>query len=137
MRRFQDWPARLNAYIEECRSKSFAWGRFDCVHFGAAWVAKATGHNPLKGLKLRYRSRDGAIKSLERLGYDSIAAAITAHIGEPLTSRFLARRGDIVTLPRDGMDGVGICVDERCVFLHPETGLTFVPLKDVASAWRV
>ncbi|MBM3855052.1 MAG: hypothetical protein FJ399_18170, partial [Verrucomicrobia bacterium] len=37
--RLPDWPARLDAFIEQRRRSAFAWGVHDCCQFARAAVA--------------------------------------------------------------------------------------------------
>ena len=41
-RRLDDWPTRLNAFIDAARERPFAWGTWDCCTFAAAAVETVT-----------------------------------------------------------------------------------------------
>ena len=43
MKRLEDWPERLAAFVEARRAMPFRWGQNDCALFAADAVAAVTG----------------------------------------------------------------------------------------------
>jgi len=103
MYRKPDWEARLAAYLEPLRLRTFAWGRHDCCTFAAGAVEAMTEVDPIPEFRGRYSSARGAARALKRLGRGTLAATLDAKFEAVPAS--LAQRGDIVM--SDGL--LGIC----------------------------
>src|SRR5690242_8272988 len=43
LKRYQDWPERLAAFVATMRDRPFAWGSWDCCLFVAAAIKEMTG----------------------------------------------------------------------------------------------
>lgn len=56
-------------------------------------------------------------------------------LGEPIGVNF-AQRGDVVLMPTEKGDALGICIDHRAAFAAAR-GLAFHPISGCRLAWRV
>jgi hypothetical protein len=139
MKRVENWPTLLTAYIEERREVPFMWGRADCCLFAADWVRLATDLDPAADLRGKYDSALGARRIIKRRGG---LAAMVARALTPLGFRevalSLATRGDIIV--RDSGDGdcAGVVLGKQSAFVGRD-GLRFVQtnLQADARAWRI
>ena len=137
MRRFDDWPKRLQAELDHAAGVPFEWGTNDCITFAARVVKAITGTDLMLPHQGAYSTAQGAWLVLKRLGYRDVEAAVGATLGAPLDSVFLAQRGDVVVFDdADGRLGVGICVGEDIAVLALQ-GLAFLPVVRAKRAWRV
>jgi hypothetical protein len=139
MKRAENWPTLLAAYIEERRDAPFTWGKADCCLFAADWVRLATDLDPAADLRGKYDSALGARRIIKRRGG---LAAMVARALTPLGFRevalSLATRGDIIV--RDSGDGdcAGVVLGKESAFVT-QNGLSFVPTKSKADAraWKI
>lgn len=92
--RFPDWEDRLNAVLDEFAYAPHVYGSHDCGLFTAAAVAAQTGDDFGANLRGRYTSRVGAARALVRYGSGTLAATITAALGQPGPLAW-AHRGDV------------------------------------------
>ena len=94
MERFPDWPQRLWRAIEDRRSSPLAWGRLDCVLYGADLIQAMTGEDLARDFRGLYSDEAGAMALLEANGWPDISA-LCDHF---LPRRARPRRGDVVLL---------------------------------------
>lgn len=153
--RVDDWPERLDAYLRAARRRAFSRGRHDCVTFVAGWCREATGVDPARGLGLRYRTVEGAVSTLRRLGgtLEDAAAARLAECGFPEIDPGRARRGDVVFLrAADPGEPDGLAIVGGDGFLYTPalpascseavgrekiTGLNRLPRANAVRAWSI
>ena len=134
LHRVQDWPLRLNAWLDSVREKPFAWGTHDCVLGAADAIRMMTEEDPAASFRGRYDSRMGAARFLAQ--YGGLEEAVTAVLGAPLEGPRLAGRGDVVLV--EGGEGLtlAVVIGAAAVAPGPE-GATFVPMRDWKVGWRV
>jgi len=143
LRRLEDWPERLMAYIHGESQKDMVWGVNDCLFFTLNGVLAMTGAD----LLLEYRKRPGGpgTYSTERGGWlalkrrdGTLKNLMTKRLGKPVDWR-QARRGDVVLLKVDDPLGetLGLCVGMVSVFRDADGGLLEVPTSEITTAWRV
>ena len=139
MIRVEDWPERLDAYLESVKDKPFQYGIHvhDCCTFMADAVLAIAGVDVMKGLRT-YQDKKSAYRVARDYGGGGLAEAVDKAMGEwgckevpPLT----AQRGDVVLFETEIGDTVGICVGDR-ITAPGENGLLFNPLSDINRAWR-
>lgn len=133
LRRFPDWPKRLDQAIEAGRSKPFVWGSHDCVLFAADVVLALTGEDLAAQWRGQYDSAETALRAIHK-GGGLITMAADA-LGEPVPV-LSARRGDVVLYRDERGPSLGICLDRKCAFTGVD-GLTFKSLKECEQAWHV
>lgn len=133
MKRFEDWPRRLDAAIEAARGRPFSWGRHDCVLFATAVAADLTGTDHAERYRGTYRNARGAARILLRNG--GLAALVTRYFGDPVMAPE-AKRGDLLLACRETGMAIGVCVGRLGAFAGPK-GLSFLPLKECDQAWHI
>ena len=130
--RLEGWEKRLAAQVEAVRSRPFEWGQHDCATWAAEVRLAMTGQDAAAAWRGRYRSERGALRTLRRLGFQTMEAGVTGVLSDPLPTPLLAQRGDVVLMD----DALGVCIGAVALFLAPE-GLTERPMADCRLAWRV
>ena len=136
MKRFEDWPIRLNAAIEAARGRPFVWGQHDCALFAFNVVRDLTGIDHASAYRGHYKSAQGAARALRTLGQGTLRASVGAALGGEIPA-LKAQRGDVVLRiqPSRG-ETLGICTGADVAFVGGP-GLVFVPVSDCLTAWRV
>lgn len=139
MKRREDWPELLKAYLDGARTRSFAWGENDCILFAAGAVEQMTGIDTASEFRGKYKTEMGAARLLRKLAPSGLPHAIARALGAEEISPLQAWRGDVVLIPiGDGKSAVGI-VDLRgtAVVSVGEVGVEYRPLSAAVKAWRV
>lgn len=139
LRRFEDWPARLDVAIARARHIPFQWGRHDCCLFACDVVHALTGVDPGAEIRGRYESELGARRLLKSLYGGSLECAVRDHAGRyfgAATAPLAAGRGDCVLLRNGGQVCLGI-VAGRVIAAPGPDELSLVPLDAAFAAWRV
>jgi hypothetical protein len=121
--------------IEAARTRSFAYGDFDCCLFAADVVFAMTGIDyatPFRG----YHSRPSAYRLIAE--YGSLTVLLTSVLGEPMEPSF-AGRGDVVLADIatvEGGESAGICLGVFCAF-PKDIGLALHPRTVAKLAWKI
>lgn len=132
--RHRDWEPRLNDWIARAQTREFQWGRFDCLMFAAGAVRAATGFDPARGHRGKYRSAASAARYLRSIGHADAAAMLSSLFAEIPCA--MARRGDMVSA--DG--NTGVCIGRDALFVTIEgsgPGLERVPFARWQRAWKI
>lgn len=135
IRRFEDWPRRLTAFLAEKKDLPFSWGENDCMLFCADAVLALTGTDLAEEFRGQYDTKDGADSALDQYG-NSLEYVLSYKLGQAKPIGF-ASRGDIVLFAHDGQDCGGV-VDEsgrRVALFIDGRGLSRVPLSACRVAW--
>jgi len=132
--RRQDWPLRLNAWLESVRTKRFVWGEHDCALGAADAVLMMTGTDPAAAFRGRYTSKVGA--ALIIVEHGGLEAMVTAALGDPLPTPKLARRGDVVLVDSPEGQAIAVVLGASAAGPGPD-GAVFVPMEGWKAAWRV
>ena len=133
MSRVDNWPARLNAFVERRRRMPFRWGVHDCCQFARAAVAELRGTDPASGLALRqYRRSSGAARLLRRLGGADALPGACGLAAIPVTQ---AGRGDLVCYEVN-RPALGICLGAKSAFPGGHA-LVFIATLECQRAWKV
>lgn len=140
--RFEDWPRRLEDYIDAARAEPFRWGRSDCLHFALGVVEVLTGRDVVAQLggPQAYDSEDQA-RALcgDRFGGDP------ARLVDSVLSRrdLCAGRGNIAAFPFPEADGgftlaFGVIDGSgRRIAARTASGLSFLRLDHACIVWEV
>lgn len=130
MKRHNDWPERLAAFMDERRAMPFEFGTNDCSTFAADAVAAMTGE------RLQIPAADSP-QAYARLVRDqgTLAEMAEALLGEPIHPAF-AQRGDVVLLVMDERETLGVCVGAD-IAGPGANGLALAPMSMAVSAWRI
>lgn len=125
--------ASLACYLAEC--ESFDWARFNCGHFIAGWVRRATGRDVMAGLPEAGGVRDW-LRTVQAAG--GVEPLVTARLGcSPIAPAFAAI-GDLVLLPGAVTGGtLGLCAGRTAVCLAEPFGTAHVPMSRATAAWRL
>lgn len=139
IRRHEDWPVRLAAFVSERRHVPFNWVKQNCCFLACDAIRALTGFDPAAKMfraKVR-RSADVARLLKKHGGVEAIAVKVCKECGFQEIPVLMAQRGDTLLLrEKDAGPVLGFCDGPHGVFagLH---GLKFVPLADCQRAWRV
>jgi hypothetical protein len=133
--RLADWPERLAALLFVRLSSPFIWGANDCCLFAADAVQATTGTDPAAHLRGSYSTATQAARVLAEHG--GVRAIATQALGEPMPHAAMAQRGDVVCVPLDGRDTLGVVAGDGQWCAPGELGLVYRPMAEVQTAWRV
>lgn len=138
LRRREDWPEKLNAYIGTCWERPFEWGRFDCAIFAAGAVEAMTGEDPMAWARGRYASREEA-EALIPGGVAAMAGKAARDNGWTEIPAGLAQRGDlaIVRTPEGPAFGIVFPGQPKVAAAARGGGVALLPLGEILKAWRV
>lgn len=132
MKRFYDWPRRLEAQILASRNAKFEWGKSDCAMFAADAILAMTGVDLAADFRGKYSDEAGARGLFE---------SAIAHASQVLPAIDLgfARRGDLVLTRNGSADpGLGIVgLDGRSALCASDRGFIHVPRVRWIRAWKV
>lgn len=143
IKRFDDWPTRLDAFIESRKDYAFSWGSQDCCLFACDCIVEMTGQDLVRQYRNRYHDAAGAQSMLENFSDEpmtvgSLASEIAkAHGIEEVPVSF-AQRGDVVLVLQDEMESLGVVSLVGDTLWAPgEFGLVEHPLSSAIKAWRI
>lgn len=145
MNRFQDWPKKLDTFIEENRNRPFKRGQNDCALLAGLAIQAMTGQSFVKTYMTGYKTKKEAFEMLQNMGLEDLEAVATKHLGQPLKSHRMAGRGDIVLIDffeefADLGESVALGVVDttgRFAVTTGKDGLITIPMKHWSKAWRV
>lgn len=129
--RTPDWRPRLVAFLEEVRTRPFAYGSHDCALFVAGAVAAMTGFDAAAGFRGQYSTMTGGLKLIA--GADHVQ--MVRSLFESVPSAF-AQVGDIAVIGEIGVPALGIFEGEAILVLR-EDGLGRLPRVAATQAYRV
>ncbi|GHF18256.1 hypothetical protein GCM10017044_10960 [Kordiimonas sediminis] len=144
MKRFYDWPERLDAAVRGRLRMPFAYGQHDCCMAAADLIHAVTGVDPMKAYRGQYHSAASAVRLFHSAGHSSLVTAVdsalTAH-GAHTIQVLQASIGDLViaqtALPDAlGSDACGIAVGERALF-PSDVGWISLPVRQAHTAYRI
>lgn len=148
MLRFEDWPARLNRFIESRATRAFEWGTHDCSLFAADCVLELIGIDPAKEFRGKYSTEAGAYRALltgtrAYETFDTAVDGIAADIGFAEVPPLTAQRGDVVLIDSlypptpTGRPALGVVHLDGRIAAAGADGLVFLPLAAAKRAWRI
>lgn len=139
MRRFEDWPQRLESYLFVCKKRDFEWGSFDCALFVAGAVQAMTGIDFSDKYRGRYKTERGALMAMRRQGFNDVVGVATYCFGAPSASVLKAQRGDVVAFDTDDGTALGVVDLSGSAFLAVmcHGGLARRPLSQAVLTWRI
>lgn len=129
--RYQDWPERLAAFIEERRYVPFAWGTNDCCMFAADALLAITGVDFADGLRT-YTTELGAARIIKGAGGMSCLVK-----GLDLKPVGFANRGDLVLCHTENGETFGICTGDGLWCGAGRDAIAFRSMKEAFLAWGV
>lgn len=128
--RVPDWRPRLVAYLEEVRTRPFAYGTHDCALFAAGAVQAMTGHD----LAAEFRGQYASLKEGLKLAKGSHLQILRQHF-ESIPTAFAAV-GDLALIGEVGFPALGIFEGEMILVLR-EDGLGLISRAAATQAWKV
>jgi len=135
--RCDNWPLKLDLFIEEKRRQPFNWRTNNCAFFAADWLAIMLGVDLAARFRERVTSPRSALAAIDSHGeVDAIAAQELEHVGATEVALALARRGDIVTTDTRHGPAMGVWLGHCAAFAGPE-GVEFIRADQIRRAWRV
>lgn len=139
VKRLDNWPKLLSAYLRERQAMPFEWGVNDCMAFVAKCVDRLTGEDFFSSFN-DYNNEASAQVMLEANG--GPYGIITQCLGSPIDEIMMGQRGDvaIVNMPEvhSGINMLtgGIIDDtgQRIAVVTAE-GLRRVPIMEAIRVW--
>jgi hypothetical protein len=133
LRRADNWPALLAAFIEQRRALPFDWRTNNCAFMACDWIAQLTGgYDPAKSYRRRCTSALTAARLLKKHG----DLATLAAQGWPEIEPRRAWRGDIASTITPEGEALGIVIGIHVAHAGPN-GLVFTPLGCARRAWSI
>lgn len=138
MIRFENWPIRLDEFIETNRHRKFERGQFDCALFAGLAIEAMTGAELVRDYVGLYDSKRAAFELLKERGLNSLIDVAVKHLGEPLTNINFAGRGDVVVVQYEGEFALAIVdLTGRRAVTTGKDGLIFFDRQYWLKAWGV
>ena len=137
MERLPKWRARLEAAIDDIKSKPFSWEDNECVTGLAGKVILAvTGEDPTKPYQGKYNDSVSALRVMRQTGFKNLGDLTASILPEIHPSQ--AKIGDIAAIKMDSPFGyaLGVVNGER-VFVLMENGIGTVDLLECQRAFKV
>lgn len=131
IKRTEGWETRLNKELEKAQKNPFKWGCHDCVTWASNCILAMTGVDCMENLRGTYRSQNGALKRIKKMG-GTLEKCVDSYFNAiPV---LLAKRGDLLFYGKS----VGVCFGAHGFFLHEGTPVCFpVPVMQCTKAWHV
>jgi hypothetical protein len=129
--RYQDWPERLAAFIEERRYVPFTWGTNDCCIFAADAMLAITGRDFADGMR-NYSTELGAARIIKEAG--GMRELVKGLKQKPVG---FANRGDLVLCDAENGETFGICFGDGLWCGAARDGIGFRSMKEAILAWGV
>lgn len=128
-----DWPERLNDFIEANLHTPFAWGTHDCSQFVIKCELALFDCTQFPDSIGKYKTQRGAKLHLHRQGF----AGLWDYVGSRYTEieQPFAARGDVAGHITPDGESVGIIVGNK-IASPGDAGLMFKPLSEAVRFWR-
>ena len=141
MRKLPDWAQRFEAAVKLAEAREFDWATHNCCTFSSELFEAVTGVDPIPNVKTATTKRQ-ALSCLKKFGGGGILDAL-----EKVAENYrladvppqFAKRCDPVLVEWDGVELAGtVSLSGRDVIaLHPDRGITLLPIKAVKRAWSI
>lgn len=142
--RRRGWEHALVETASRHQALPFSHENSDCLRLVADIDRAMTGHDPMRGSRSGSRSARGALRTLKRKGFASVAEALAATY--PEIAPAMARRGDcglVETRNGDAVELAAVIVlgdqvmGKSAPAQHGATGVTFVSRDRLVRAFRI
>lgn len=137
MERLPQWRGRLEAAIDEIKSKPFSWENNECgTGLVGSIVFAITGEDPAAPYRDKHKDAAGALRTMRKAGFANLGDMVGSMLEEMHISE--AKIGDIAAVKSDSAFGyaLGVVNGER-VFVLMENGIGTVDLLQCERAFRV
>lgn len=136
--RFDDWTSRLSRAIDKKRNLPFERGQNDCVMFAIDLIFAMTGTDFGEGIRGKYYDLPSARVFFKEMGYSTPLKALSDYLGQPYSSPYQAKRGDLVLIKSSSpLPVLGICLGFSVVTMQCEKGMAFTGIDQIKKAWKV
>lgn len=136
MRRIENWPLALAAFLKARELESFNYGTNDCLLFAADAIQAMTGTDVAADYRGTYSTEAEALALVAEHG--DLPGFISHVLNlEPGDNYRLAGRGDVVCVDVLGTLAAGV-MDESChrVAILTEMGIKRINPKAITHVWR-
>lgn len=129
---------QLTQWLNELHKEPFSWSSWHCCHFASSWVKYVKGVDIMadKPVVSDFKTAKRALKAY---GGD-LTVAISQQLGKEPQSASMARVGDIVLLPAENDEGVGlvgVCNGRVSFFLDERGGIASIPTERAQCSWAI
>lgn len=143
MKRKQDWPEALHAFVESRISTPFEYGSNDCALFVADALLAMTGTDIASDFRGQYTDLKGSLAVIKSACDGTSAEDLFASVAggndvAELPSVLYAQRGDVVVFDGEYGPALGVVYlnGRDALFVTPD-GLKRQPVKNCRRAWRI
>ena len=138
MKRREDWPNKLNDFIETNRNREFQRGVFDCAVFAGLAVKAMTDEDFVQKYIGTYKSKKEGFEMLKAEGMKSLIELADKCLDSALDNPNFAGRGDVVAVKYENEVALAVIdlTGRRAVTTGKE-GLAFFESKYWLKAWKV
>lgn len=156
LRRFDQWPELLAAFIAQHENTRFEWGRFDCALFAADAIHIMTGVDLATDFRWQYATALSATRKMQKFLtqinadhpeinadgkglLEKVAEKIAAAHGMEEVVVSLAARGDVVLFDTEEHGPALGIIDMSGVqgVFASAAGVEQIPATECRRAWRV
>ncbi len=149
MNRYDDWPGRLEAYMNKALREKFDWRTFNCAIFCCGCIESMTGVNPSDDFfKDKYETPEQAYKLIKKFCDNSQAGLL--HLCKKMADTHgmkkvdpaFAQRGSVVLFDigqskKEYALGVIALNGRQIMAVRVDEGLVFLPLSLAEFAWSL
>ena len=141
VRRFEDWPSRLDSFLESRRATPFSYGSHDCCLFAADAVLAITGVDPAASFRNRYKSAFGAMRRMREVCADATVWATARDVfGDlhlPEIDPLFAQRGDVVLVSHSAGESLAVIAPDGWPVAPDDIGWKRSDRAYALTAWRI
>ena len=131
--RFENWAEKLSEFLN--KPHSFDWISRNCVFFTADAVYVQTGVDYAADYR-HIKTKRGMFAKLLREYKGDVAKATTAKLGQSINVT-MAKRGDVVQCPINGINSLGVCIGKMSIFISENDGLIYIHTLRCKRAWAI
>jgi hypothetical protein len=132
LNRRHDWPEVMAAFIDSRRPMPFEWGTHDCALFPADGWKAMTDVDLAADFRGRYKSERKALRLMREAGG---MRALVLRAGLVEKPPAFAQRFDVVLVPTEGWETLGLNVGNGCWCAPGPDGLVFRPICEIEAAF--
>jgi hypothetical protein len=135
LKRFDDWPERLDKFFRANARTPFSWGVFDCCLFAADAIQAMTGTDLAAAYRGKYSSEEEAMALAGSI--QGVCESVTTEFNLVEVRPSFSQRGDLVVFQQAQNQLVGLIALNSLIIYPSATGLSFSPRSAQLRAWRV
>lgn len=138
--RYQDWPVRLDHYLNSVKDKPFKRGAHDCAMFAVncANIIRSDVDDFGKEFRRPYKNKKEAYELLKKKGFENLDQVAVSKLGIPYASPLMAQRGDCVTVPcAEGIALAIVDLSGKRAVTTGKKGLEYYPMNQWINGWQI